>query len=62
MALSQNYETTKYLKTLGVKNIVNTGNIKYYGEKNNKKQNLLIKKNLKILKYGVQLVHIMVKN
>ena len=65
LALSQNYETTKYLKTLGVKNIVNTGNIKYYGEKkNNKKQNLLIKKKFKNFKvwcaasthYGEELI------
>ena len=65
LALSQNYETTKYLKTLGVRNIVNTGNIKYYGEKkNNKKQNLLIKKKFKNFKvwcaasthYGEELI------
>ena len=51
LALSQNSETTKYLKTLGVKNIVNAGNIKYYGEKKNyKKQSFLIKKKFKHFK------------
>jgi 3-deoxy-D-manno-octulosonic-acid transferase len=35
LALPQNLETLKYLKTLKVKNIKTAGNLKYYGEKNN---------------------------
>ena len=33
VALPQNTETKKYLKILGIKKIIPTGNIKYYGEK-----------------------------
>ena len=33
LALTQNSETKKYLKFLGVKNIKSAGNLKYYGEK-----------------------------
>jgi 3-deoxy-D-manno-octulosonic-acid transferase len=36
LALPQNLETLKYLKLLKVKNIKTAGNIKYYGQKNNK--------------------------
>ena len=36
LALPQNKETTKYLKTLGVKNIKFCGNLKYYDDKNKK--------------------------
>ena len=35
LALPQNLETLKYLKSLKVKNIKTAGNLKYYGEKNN---------------------------
>ena len=40
LALPQNIETLKYLKILGVKNIQQAGNLKYYGEKNLKNKNL----------------------
>jgi len=36
LALPQNLETLKYLKLLKVKNIKIAGNLKYYGQKNNK--------------------------
>ena len=50
LALPQNIETLKYLKMLGVKNIQQAGNLKYYGEKN-----------LKILKFGVRQAHMKVR-
>jgi 3-deoxy-D-manno-octulosonic-acid transferase len=37
LALPQNFETLKYLKLLKVKNIYSAGNLKYYGQINNKK-------------------------
>ena len=37
LALPQNLETLKYLKLLKVKNIKSAGNLKYYGQKNNQK-------------------------
>ena len=37
LALPQNLETLKYLKFLKVKNIKSAGNLKYYGQKNNQK-------------------------
>ena len=40
LALPQNIETLKYLKILGVKNIQQAGNLKYYGEKNLENKNL----------------------
>ena len=33
LALPQNKQTSKYLKLLGVKKIINAGNLKYFGEK-----------------------------
>tara|TARA_B110000003_G_scaffold269407_1_gene300375 strand:+ start:293 stop:1528 length:1236 start_codon:yes stop_codon:yes gene_type:complete len=44
LALPQNNETYRYLKSLGVKNLKMAGNLKYYGEKNLQKNNLMIKK------------------
>jgi 3-deoxy-D-manno-octulosonic-acid transferase len=38
LALPQNQETLKYLKSLKVKNIKIAGNLKYYGQENNKDQ------------------------
>ena len=53
MALPQNTETKKYLKSLGTKNIKFLGNIKFFGNTNNKKrENTSLKKqfsNKKIL-------------
>ena len=44
LALPQNFETKKYLKLLGVKNIKFLGNLKFYGNINYKsKDNLLLK-------------------
>jgi 3-deoxy-D-manno-octulosonic-acid transferase len=37
LALPQNLETLKYLKFLKIKNIKSAGNLKYYGQKNNQK-------------------------
>jgi 3-deoxy-D-manno-octulosonic-acid transferase len=37
LALPQNFETIKYLKFLKVNNIKSAGNLKYYGQKNNQK-------------------------
>ena len=48
LALPQNSETQKYLKILGVKNIQQAGNLKYYGEKNLENKNLaLLRKKFK---------------
>ena len=44
MAIPQNFETLKYLKILGVKNIKKVSNLKFYGEKILKKNNLNLKK------------------
>ena len=38
LALPQNLETKKYLKILGIKEIIFAGNIKYYGDKTFKKK------------------------
>lgn len=43
LALPQNKETTKYLKTLGVKNIKFCGNLKYYDDKNKKTKKIFLK-------------------
>ena len=45
LALPQNIETLKYLKILKVKNIKTAGNLKYYGEKNNKDNKAKLLKN-----------------
>ncbi len=51
LALPQNLESKKYLKILGVKNIKNAGNLKYFGKiKKSKKGDLLIKKKFKNFK------------
>ena len=51
LALPQNLESKKYLKILGVKNIKNAGNLKYFGKiKKSKKSDLLIKKKFKNFK------------
>jgi 3-deoxy-D-manno-octulosonic-acid transferase len=48
LTLPQNTETLKYLKILGVKNIQQAGNLKYYGEKNlENKNSALLKKKFK---------------
>ena len=47
LALPQNFETLKYLKTLGVKNLRIAGNLKYYGEKKSHKTNLNLKNKFK---------------
>ena len=48
LALPQNLETLKYLKFLKVKNIKSAGNLKYYGQKNNQKnESKLLKHNFK---------------
>ena len=44
LALPQNFETYKYLKILGTKNLKFIGNLKYYGEKKYQKNTNLIKK------------------
>ena len=44
LALPQNLETLKYLKLLKVKNIKTAGNLKYYGQKNNQKNELQLLK------------------
>ena len=41
LALPQNKQTSKYLKLLGVKKIINAGNLKYFGEKNIRVNNFL---------------------
>ncbi len=46
LALPQNIESKKFLKQLGVKNIIDAGNLKYYGEKKkNTKNDLTLIKN-----------------
>ena len=47
LALPQNFETFKYLKILGVKNIKIVGNLKYFGEKKSQKLNLALKNKFK---------------
>ena len=45
LALPQNLETLKYLKLLKVKDIKIAGNLKYYGKKNNQKEDTKLLKN-----------------
>ena len=45
LALPQNLETLKYLKILNVKNIKIAGNLKYYGQKNNRDDVVKLLKN-----------------
>ena len=48
LALPQNIESKKFLKQLGVKNIIDAGNLKYYGEKKkNTKNDLILIKNFR---------------
>tara|TARA_B100000427_G_scaffold283658_1_gene256087 strand:+ start:2046 stop:3284 length:1239 start_codon:yes stop_codon:yes gene_type:complete len=47
LAMPQNFETLKYLKNLGVKNIKISGNLKFIGEKKYKKINLKFKNKFK---------------
>ena len=62
LALPQNLETLKYLKLLKVKNIKTAGNLKYYGQKDNHDYSKkLLKNKFKTLKFGVQLVLILMK-
>ncbi len=47
LAMPQNIETFNFLKILGVKKLKLNGNLKYYGEKQNKKQNKNLKNKFK---------------
>ena len=44
LAMPQNFETLKYLKLLSVQNLINSGNLKYYGERISKQISPLLKK------------------
>ncbi len=47
LALPQNKETTKYLRSLGVKNIKFCGNLKYYDDKHQKVKKIFVKNKFK---------------